>query len=87
MTAYVQFTAEGTAISDLGRTLASIRVLSPPLRSAIREICRNDDLQLEGGTLVAHVPPGGEVGEAVDRLGRACAQISRTASGAASPRR
>jgi hypothetical protein len=30
-------------------------VLSPALRSAIREICRNNDLQLDGGRLLAHV--------------------------------
>jgi hypothetical protein len=87
VTVYVQFSAEGAAVSDLGRTLVSIRVLSPPLRSAVRELCRNNDLQLDGGTLLAHVPPGAEVGEAVDRLGRVCAQISRTASGGASRRR
>ena len=85
--AYVQFSAEGATISDLGRTLASIPVQSPELRAAVRQISRNNDLQLDGGTLIAHVPPGGEVGEAVARLGRVCAQISRTASaGASQPR-
>jgi hypothetical protein len=82
---YVQFSPEGAAISDLGATLSSITgELSPELRSALLAICRNNDLQLDGGAILAHVPPGGEVGEAVDRLGRVCAQISRTASADAS---
>lgn len=84
---YVQFSAEGAAISDLGRTLAAIGALSPPLRSAIGAICRSNDMQIDDGALLAHVPPGGEVAEAVDRLGRVCAQISRTASADASPLR
>jgi hypothetical protein len=82
---YVRFSPEGAAISDLGATLSSLGEISPPLRAAVLEISRNNDLQLDGGALLAHLPPGGEVGEAVDRLGRACAQISRTASADASP--
>ncbi len=81
---YVQFSPEGAVISDLGGTLSSMGELSPELRDAVLAICLNNDLQLDGGAIVAHVPPGGEVGEAVNRLGRVCAQISRTASGDAS---
>jgi len=81
---YVRFSPEGAAISDLGATLASIR-LTGPARTGIRLLCHANDVQIEGGELLVHVPPGGEVGEAVDRLGRVCAQISRTASGGASP--
>jgi hypothetical protein len=84
---YVQFAPEGAAISDLGGTLASIGEIPPELRAALAAVCRNNDLQLDAGAILAHVPPGGEVSEAVDRLGRVCAQISRTASaGATLPR-
>jgi hypothetical protein len=83
--AYVRFSPEGATISDLGATLSGMGELPVALRAAVLEISGNNDLQLDGEALLAHLPPGGEVGEAVDRLGRACAQISRTASADASP--
>jgi hypothetical protein len=87
VTVYVQFSPEGAAISDLGGTLASIDTLPSDGRASIEKICHTNDVQIERGSLVAHVPPGGELSEAIDRLGRVCAQISRTASEAAtSPR-
>ena len=85
--AYVQFTPEGAVVSDLGATLPLVRRLPPLVRFSIRNICRRNDVQIDRGSLVIHVPPGGEVGEAVERLGRVCAEISRTASEGASPTR
>ena len=85
VTLYVRFSPEGAAISDLGATLAALQPLAEPARAAIQRICQSNDVQIEGGALYAHVPPGGEVGEAVDRLGRVCAEINRTASAGASP--
>jgi hypothetical protein len=84
---YVQFTPEGAAVSDLGHTLPLVRRLPPLVRFAIRTTCRRNDVQIDRGSLVIQVPPGGELGEAVDRLGRVCAEISRTASEGASPAR
>ena len=83
---YVRFSPDGAAISDLGATLASLEPLSAGTRAAAQRICHGNDVQIEGGALLAHVPPGGEVGEAVERLGRVCAELSRTASEGASPR-
>src|SRR5689334_9144889 len=82
---YVQFSPDGAAVSDLGHTLASLGRLTPEARAEVRRICLNNDVQLDRGALLTHVPPGSEVGEAVERLGRVCAQISRTASEDASP--
>ena len=82
---YVRFSPEGAAICDLGATLTALQPLSPETRAAARLICHRNDVQIEGGALLAHVPPGGEVGEAVERLGRVSAEISRTASEGASP--
>jgi hypothetical protein len=84
---YVQFTPEGAAVSDLGHTLPLVRRLPPLVRFAVRNTCRRNDVQIDRGSLVIHVPPGGEVGEAVERLGRVCAEISRTASEGATPMR
>jgi hypothetical protein len=83
LTVYVKFSPEGAAVSDLG-ALPLLRRLRPP--GALRG---PDDLPAErgadrSGALDVHVPPGGDVGEAVDRLGRVCAQVSRTASESAS---
>ena len=86
-TLYVQFSPEGAAVSDLGSTLESIGPMTPEVETAVRHVCRANDVQLEDGALLAKVPPGGDVGEAVDRLGRVCARINRTASEAASPGR
>jgi len=85
--AYVQFTPEGAAVSDLGATLPLVRRLPPLVRFAVRSICRRNDVQFDRGSLVVHVPPGGDVGEAVDRLARVCSQVSRTASEGASQAR
>ena len=84
---YVQFTPQGAAVSDLGHTLTLVRRLPPLVRFAVRSTCRRNDVQIDRGSLVIHVPPGGTVGEAVERLGRVCAEISRTASEGASPAR
>jgi hypothetical protein len=81
---YVQFNTEGAVVSDLGVTIPPIRRLPPLVRFAVRAICRRNDVQVDRGELVVHVPPGGEVAEAVERLGRVCAEISRTASEGAS---
>ena len=80
LTLYVQFSPEGAAVSDLGGTLSLLHQLPPLSRFAIRRACRSNDVQIDRGTLLVHVPPGGELGEAVERLGRVCAQISRMAS-------
>jgi hypothetical protein len=85
VTVYVQFTPEGAAVSDLGGTLPLLRLLPPLLRFAVRNTCRRNDVQIDRGSLVVHVPSGGDVGEAVDRLGRVCAQVSAAASEAADP--
>jgi hypothetical protein len=82
---YVRFSTDGAAVSDLGATLASLQPLSPQARDAASRICHRNDVQIEGGALLAHVPPGGDLTEAVERLERACAELSRTASAAASP--
>ena len=84
---YVQFSPEGAAVSDLGGTLPLIRRLPLLARIAVRATCRTNDVQIDRGTLVMQVPPGGDVSEAVDRLGRVCAQLSRTASEPGCPSR
>ncbi len=86
-TVYVQFTPEGAALSDLGATLRAAGEILPEARAEILRICHGNDVQFDRGALVAHVPPGGDVGAAADRLARACAQISRMASEASSPGR
>jgi hypothetical protein len=83
LTVYVKFSPEGAAVSDLG-ALPQLRRLPPLARVAVRTACRRNDVEIDRGTLVVHVPPGGDIGEAVDRLGRVCAQVSRTASESAS---
>jgi hypothetical protein len=83
LTVYVKFSPEGAAVSDLG-ALPQLRRLRPLARFEVRTACRRNDVQIDRGALVVHVPPGGDVGEAVDRLGRVCAQVSRTASESAS---
>ena len=83
---YVRFSAEGATVCDLGATLTALQPLSPEQRAAARDICHRNDVQIEGGALLAHVAPAGEVGEAVERLGRVCSEVSRTASEGASPR-
>lgn len=77
VTVYVQFRPDGTVVSDLGGTLLLLRRLPPLARFAVRDTCRRNDVQIDRGTLLVHVPPGGDVGAAVDRLGRVCAAVSR----------
>lgn len=84
LTVYVKFSPEGAAVSDLGAALPQFRRFPPLARFAVRTTCRRNDVQIDRGALVVHVPPGGDVGEAVDRLGRVATQISRTASESAS---
>jgi len=60
--------------------MGQIRRLPPLARIVVRAQCRTNDIQIDRGTLMVHVPSGGDVGEAVGRLGRVCAQLSRTAS-------
>jgi hypothetical protein len=77
---YVQLTPEGAAVSDLGTTLPLLHRLPPLSRMSVRNSCRQNDVQIDRGSLIVHVPPGGDVEEAVERLGRVCAGLSRTAS-------
>ena len=66
--------------TDLGRTLSRLGPLSPGLRLAVRALCRTNDVQIDRGELRVYVPPGGDVGEAVDRLAHVCAGITRLAA-------
>ena len=81
---YGVFSPDGGALSDLGPTLRTPGPIAPGSRETILRICHNNDVQFDRGALVAHVPPGGDVAAAADRLARACAQVSRTASEGAS---
>jgi len=83
---YVRFSPDGAEVSDLGATLAALQPLSPEERDPILRAAHHNDVQIDGGALLAHVPPGGDVSDAVERLGRLCAEISRTASADASRR-
>jgi hypothetical protein len=77
--AWVRFSTGGAVTSDRGATLSSIQQPSPGLRLALRALCRTNDVEIDRGELVIHVPPGGDVGEAVDRLGRVCARALKLA--------
>ena len=72
----------GAVISDAGVTVERIRQklsqrLPQRVRLTIEGICRMNDLRFERGTIAVLVAPGGDVTEAVDRLGKACARIAR----------
>ncbi len=77
--AWVRYDADGAVASDRGAALSHLHQLSPGLRLAVRALCRQNDVQIERGELKVHVPPGGELDEAVARLGRVCARVMRLA--------
>ena len=77
--AWLRFSTDGAVASDRGQTVARLGHLSPGLRVAIRALCRDNDVQVDRGELLLHIPPGGDLSEAVDRLGRVCARIARLA--------
>lgn len=72
---------DGTLVTDSGDTVAAMRRrvtrLSQRVRLTIEGICRMNDLTFERGAVAVVVEPGGDVHDAIDRLGRACARIAR----------
>ena len=79
VTAWLRITSEGTVASDRAGTLSWMGHLRPGLRLAVRALCRTNDVQIDRGELCLHVPPGGDIDEAIDRLGRVCARVAKIA--------
>ncbi len=79
--AQVRIGPGGAVISDAGVTVERIRQklqrLPQRVRLTIEGICRMNDLNFKRDTIAVQVEPGGNVAEAVDRLGKACARIAR----------
>jgi|GEM_PF-2539660 len=73
----------GTLVSDQGETLEWMRVkagaqrLTQRLRLTVEGICRMNDVEADRGSLLVRLPPGGDLKEALDRLGRVCARVAK----------
>ena len=72
----------GTLVTDAGATVEGLRSrlaqrLPQRVRMTVEGICRMNDLRFERGAVEALVERGGDVHEAVDRVGRVCARIAR----------
>lgn len=80
--ARLRFGPGGALVSDGGETVERIRRklaqrLPQRVRVTIEGICRMNDLRFERGTVAVLVEPGGDVTDAIDRVGKACARITR----------
>ena len=83
---HVAFGPTGADVSDRGETLkyvgdcAAGRLLPPRLRAQVVSVCRIEDVALEAGAFRVHVPPGGDVSEAVERMARLAERIAHLVS-------